>query len=191
MSGWAQQIELPDHPVEYVAPKGVVGIVVAQKFPDPEAIRKTLLDGIERVAPDTVWVMRDAQRANHASTFAWRTFESAGIEPFLAPLTPAWDTRFKDRRVDVMRDVHDDNCEQKHLVFTEFVPGGGKDLRADWRDIEMRGTCERIIVFHDKSSNITAEWLDYRDNGQSIAKIYVVERGKVKVKKYKKGRPVA
>lgn len=161
MSGWAQQIELPDHPVEYVAPKGVVGIVVAQKFPDPKAIRKTLLDGIERVAPDTVWVMRDAPRANHASTFAWRTFESEGIEPFLAPLTPAW--KAKD----------------------------AYDLRAHWRDVEMRATCERIIVFHDKSSNITAEWLDYRDNGQSIAKIYVVERGKVKVKKYKKGRPVA
>jgi hypothetical protein len=159
VSGWAQQIG-----GEYVAPKGVIGIVVAQKFPDPEAIRKTLLDGIERVAPDTVWVMRDAPRANHASTFAWRTFEGAGIEPFLAPLTPAW---------------------QKKGTEHDY------DLRAHWRDVEMRATCERIIVFHDKSSNITAEWLDYRDNGQSIAKIYVVERGKVKVKKYKKGRPVA
>lgn len=174
MSGWAQQIELPDHPVEYVAPKGVVGIVVAQKFPDPEAIRKTLLDGIERVAPDTVWVMRDAPRANHASTFAWRTFESAGIEPFLAPLTPAW----KSRGVTMPSEEGETQI-------------GVYDLRAHWRDVEMRATCERIIVFHDKSSNITAEWLGYRDNGQSTAKIYVVERGKVKVKKYKKGRPVA
>ena len=186
MSGWAQRVG-----GEYVAPKGVIGIVVAQKFPDPEAIRKTLLDGIERVAPDTVWVMRDAPRANHASTFAWRTFESAGIEPFLAPLTPAWDTTKPSEKL--LARLHEKYPDQPwvEIAFREYAKQVGHDQRAHWRDVEMRGTCERIIVFHDKSSNITAEWLDYRDNGQSIAKIYVVERGKVKVKKYKKGRPVA
>lgn len=158
MSGWSQQIA-----GEHVPPTGVVGIIVAQKFPDPELIRVTLEDGFARVAPDTVWVLREAERKGHAVNYAWQTFKSNGITPLLAPLNPAWQAK-----------------DEEH----------GYDLRANYRDIEIRATCERIIVFHDKSSNVTADWIDYRDNGLSQAKIYVVERGKVKVKKYKKGRKI-
>jgi hypothetical protein len=172
--GWAQSVTLPGHEESYTyePPRGVIGIVVAQKFPDPQVIRVTLEDGISRVSPDTVWVMRDAPRKGHASEFAWQTFKSHGIEPFLAPLTPAW----KSKGLDIAFDI-----ETKKPSITI----GAYDMRAQWRDIEIRALCERVIVFHDKSSNVTAEWLDYRDKG---AKIYVVERGKVKVKKYRKGR---
>lgn len=110
--------------------------------------------------------MRDAERKGHAVNFAWQTFRSHGIEPFLAPLVPFWK-------------LADD-----------------KDIRAAARDQEMRGTCERIIVFHDKSSNVTTKWVDYcetrkehpGDGSHCHAKIYVVERGKVKTKTYRKGR---
>ena len=63
----------------------------------------------------------------------------------------------------------------------------GHDLRASQRDIEMRYTCERIIVFHDKSSGVSSEWVKYRDNRLSRAKIFVVERGKKK-RAARKGR---
>lgn len=170
MNGWHTQVG-----GEFVQPKGVIGIVVAQKFPDPELIRVKLEEGIERVAPGTVWVMREAERKGHAANFAWQTFKSHGIVPFLAPLVPAW----KSKGVDLAFDV-----ETKKPSLTV----GAYDLRAHMRDIEMRATCERIIVFHDKSSNVSGEWIDYRDNNLSIAKIYVVERGKVRAKRYKKGQ---
>lgn len=173
MSGWRTQIETEAHSGIWTPPKGVVGIVVAQKFPDPQAIRTTLEEGIERVAKDTVWVLREAPRTNHAVTFAWQTLKNHDIEPFLAPLVPAW----KSKGLDIAYDVE---------TRKPSVTIGAYDLRAQWRDIEMRATCERIIVFHDKSSNVTAEWLEHRDRGAS--KIYVVQRGKVKAKKYRKGR---
>jgi hypothetical protein len=175
VSGWQQQVETHEHPNVWVPPKGVIGIVVAAKFPDPAAIRTVLEDGFGRVAPETVWVMRENARKEHAVTFAWQTFKNNGIEPLLAPLVPAW-------KSDGMATLYDVETRKP----TEFI--GKYDMRADWRDIEMRATCERIIVFHDKSSNITKDWIAYRDNNLSVAKIYVVERGKVKVKKYRKGR---
>lgn len=155
MIGWATQIS-----GEFIAPKGVIGIVVAQKFPEPDLIREKLLEGISRVSPDTVWIMRDQERKSHAATVAWDVFRECGIEPFLAPLNPAWKSE-------------------------------GYDLRAKWRDGDMRMSCERIIVFHDKSSGITADWADYGPSGGSecIAKIFVVERGKKKVVARKGRKP--
>lgn len=157
MSGWCNQI---DRGQPYERPKGVIGIVVAQAFPEPGLIREKLVEGISRVHPETVWVMRDAPRAKHAGQVAWDTFKEFGVEPIQAPLVPAW------------------------KLTT------GQDLRATQRDIELRYTCERIIVFHDKSSGVTSEWVKYRDNGMSYAKIFVVERGKKKTVR-RKGRPVA
>jgi hypothetical protein len=178
MSGWRTQIA-----GDYEPPKGVIGIVVAQKFPDPEVIRKTLEDGFARVAPDTVWVMREAERKGHAVNFAWQTFKAHGITPLLAPLVPAWKSN---------------GIANEYDIETRKPSGylGAYDKRAEWRDIEIRDTCERVIVFHDKSSNITADWIDCcedrkehpGDGSNCHAKIYVVERGKVKVKRYKKGR---
>ena len=164
---------------EYVAPSGVIGIVVAQKFPDPKTIRLRIEEGIERVSPDTVWVMRDSERKGHAANYAWATFRAHGIEPFLAPLVPAW----KGDGLPLLGPLAEG--VRKHDRIYDY------DLRADWRDIEIRATCERVVVFHDKSSNVTDKWLTYRDNGMSAAKIFVVERGKVKAKRYKTGRPVS
>ena len=176
MSGWRTQVG-----GEYEAPKGVIGIVVAQKFPDPELIRVKLEEGIERVAPDTVWVMREAERKGHAVNFAWQTFKSHGIVPFLAPLVPAWQRK---RKVEYVQHFGGSG----RVALLERVVTDPYDRRAEWRDAEMRATCERIIVFHDKSSNISGEWIEYKDNHLSTAKIYVVERGKVKTKRYKKGK---
>lgn len=164
--------------------KGVIGIVVAQKFPDPKIIRVKLEEGIERVSPDTVWVMRDAERKGHAANFAWQTFKAHGIVPFLAPLVPAW----KSDGLPIFGPLGEG--VKKHDRLYDY------DLRAAHRDFELRATCERVVVFHDKSSNITAEWIDYcedrkefpGDGSHCTAKIYVVERGKVKVKKYKTGK---
>lgn len=150
MTGWRTKLG------EHEAPKGVIGIIVAQKFPEPDLIRTKLIEGISRVHPDTVWVVRNAPKSNDAVTFAWDTFKEFEIEPILAGLVPYW-------------------------------KGPDKDRRAEWRDAEIRATCERIIVFHDKSSNITAEW---KNCDHSIAKIYVVERGKKKAAPRKGRKPV-
>lgn len=174
-SGWHTRID-----GEFEQPKGVIGIIVAQKFPDPEIIRIKLEEGIERVSPDTVWVMREAERKDHAVNFAWQTFRSHGITPLLAPLVPAWQRK---RKIEYREHLN----ESGRVVFLERVITDPYDLRAAHRDIEMRATCERIIVFHDKSSNVSGEWIEYRDNNLSIAKIYVVERGKARAKRYKKG----
>jgi hypothetical protein len=176
--GWRYQID-----GEFEYPKGVIGIVVAQKFPEPKLIREKLEEGIARVSPETVWVMRDAERKGHAANFAWQTFKANGIEPFLAPLSPG----MKSEGVHIAYDVE---------TRKPSITIGAYDLRAASRDIEMRMTCERIVVFHDKSSNVTAEWIDYcedrkehpGDGSHCIAKVYVVERGKVKTKKYRKGK---
>lgn len=173
MTGWRTQVAGVLEPA-----KGVIGIVVAQKFPEPMLIREKIEEGIERVSPDTVWVMRDAERKGHAANFAWATFKAHGIVPFLAPLVPAWKSKGVERDGEIV---------------------GAYDLRASWRDTEIRSTCERVIVFHDKSSNITAEWVDYcadrkehpGDGSHCLAKIYVVERGKAKVKRYKTGKAMS
>lgn len=136
------------HGFDYQPPNGVIGVIVAQKFPEPDLIREKLEEGLARVAPETVWVLREAPKANHAVSVAWDTLRANGIEPFLAPLLP-----FFARKGD-----------------------GGYDLRRSWRDAELRTTCERIIVFHDVSSNVTAEWTTAR----GPAKIFVIERGKKK-----------
>jgi hypothetical protein len=177
--GWRYQIS-----GDLERPTGVIGVVVAQKFPEPTLIREKLEEGIARVHPATVWVLRDAERKNHAVNYAWQTFKSHGIEPFLAPLAPG----MKSKGIS----VYNEQTGEDEII-------GAYDLRAASRDIEMRMTCERIIVFHDKSSNITAEWLDYcedrkehpGDGSHCIAKIYVVERGKVAVKKYRKGKALS
>lgn len=171
--GWHNRIG------EFEAPKGVIGIVVAQKFPEPELIRLKLIEGISRVHPDTVWVMRDAERKGHAANVAWDTFREYEIEPFLAPLVPDWQRKAKDGYVAHVGPTG-------RIVWWErlkHVPA--YDHRASWRDAEMRSTCERIILFHDASSNVTAEW---KDCEHSIAKIYTVERGKKKRAPAKRGK---
>ena len=140
---------------EYEAPKGVIGIVVAPKFPDPQIIRDKIEEGIARVSPDAVWVIREKRQTNHAVNAAWETLEAHGIEPMLAPLTPAW-------------------------------KGEKYDLRRAWRDAEMHSYCERIVVFHDITSHVTAEFADRKD--RSPAKVFVIERGKKKTPRARKGR---
>jgi len=78
--GWVQQLE----GCEWEPPRGVIGIVVAKNFPDPELIREKIEEGIARVAPDTVWVMRNPRKKNDAMTVAWDVLEEHGIEPLLA-----------------------------------------------------------------------------------------------------------
>lgn len=172
MSGWRTIFDAE-------RPQGVIGIVVAQKFPEPDLIRAKLIEGISRVHPDTVWVMRDAARKGHAATVAWETFAEYGIEPFLTPLVPAWQAKAADGYVPHLGPTG-------RVVWWERLKYPAQyDHRASWRDAELRSTCERIILFHDASSGITQEW---KDCEHSIAKIYVVERGKKKRAPRKTGR---
>lgn len=156
MKGWCSGLD----GFPYEPPKGVVGIVVAQNFPAPELIREKLEEGIARVAPETVWVMREAPKSNHAVTVAWDVLHEHGVEPIQSPLVPFFVAK---------RDEH------------------GYDLRRKWRDAELMSTCERIIVFHDASSNITAEWKKIE---HSVAKIFVIERGKKRIAARKGRKPV-
>lgn len=142
----------------FTAPKGVIGVVVAPKFPDLDIIRQTILDGIEK-RPDDVWVIREKPQANHAVTVVWETLSEAGIEPFLVPLVDAWLAK---------REEH------------------GYDLRRKWADAELGSTCDRIIVFHDKTSQVTASWAD--KDAPRIARVFVIERGKKKPVKRRAGR---
>lgn len=149
---WATQIG-----GEWEAPRGAIGVIVAQKFSDRDLISEKLEEGIARVAPDTVWILRESPKSNHAVTAAWDTLRAHDIEPFLAPLLP---------------------------YFTRKDDEHGYDVRRAWRDSELRRTCERIIVFHDASSNVTAEWRD----ALGPAKIFVIERGAKAKRKPAKGR---
>ncbi len=83
------------HPAlgHYEPVRGVIGIVVAPKFPDEAIIREKLEEGIARVPADTVWVMRTPRKKNDAVSVAWDVLEEHGIEPVLAPsLTKVWKT---------------------------------------------------------------------------------------------------
>lgn len=151
--GWRVQYD-----GEWERPSGVIGVIVAQKFPEPELIREKLEEGLARVAPGTVWVLREAAKSNHAVTVAWDTLRDHGVEPFLAPLLPYFTRR-----------------DGREAVY---------DHRRAWRDAELRLTCERIIVFHDSSSNVTAGWSESR----GPAKIFVIERGKKKKRAPARGR---
>lgn len=180
--GWHSQIG-----DEFVAPKGVIGIVVAQAFPDEAVIREKIIEGIQRAHPDTVWVMREQPREKHAAKIAWDTFEQFGVEPILAPLVPHWNYPVGAEYRHVGREKH-----RQRLVYKTH------DVRATHRDIELRATCERIVVFHDAKSGVTSEWIEYADarrehpgDGEHcFAKVYVVERGKKKVARRKGRKPV-
>lgn len=158
-------------------PKGVIGIVIAQNFPDLDLIREKLIEGIGRVGPDTVWVMREAPRAKHAAQVAWDTFGEFGIEPILAPLVPYW----KYSRSGYVPQIG----KSGRCVYLKRETIA-RDDRATMRDAELRNTCERIIVFHDKSSGVTAAWKNLES---ARAKIYVVERGKKKATPRKGRKP--
>src|SRR5690348_2842724 len=93
--GWSRP--WPIQAMGSIKPSGVIGIVVAQKFPDPVVIREKIEEGIARVSPDTVWVMRDSERKGHAANYAWAAFRAHGIEPFLAPLIPAMKSKGVER----------------------------------------------------------------------------------------------
>lgn len=161
--GWHTQVA-----GEYERPTGVIGVVVAPKFPDLDIIREKIREGAQR-RPDDVWVVREKPQANHAVNAVWETLDELGIEPLLVPLVPC----FK--------------------VKTDTVSFDG---RRKWADAEMRMTCERVIVFHDKSSNVTAEWgrFDGFDKpytpgrDRCIARVFVIERGQKKTAKRRAGR---
>lgn len=161
MSGWHTQVT-----GEFEPPKGVIAVVVAPKFPDLALIREKIEEGIARVHPDTVWVIREKPAANHAVTAVWDVLTEHGIEPILAPLVPAWKSAGVER---------------------EGEKVGAYDLRRKWADAELGSTCERVIVFHDKSSNVTAGWID----GHRIAKVFVIERGKKRAAPRRTGRKPA
>lgn len=172
MRGWAQDITYGDikyerdehgelqpigrsrcHPAlgHYEPIKGVVGIVVAAKFPEPELIREKLEEGIARVGPDTVWVMRSPRKRGDAISVAWDVLEEHGIEPVLAPSNTAfWSTNARM-----------------------------------WRDAELFSTCERLIVFHDISSNVTEYFIEKE---YTSCKVFKIERGKKKAARPRKGR---
>jgi hypothetical protein len=148
LTGWHTQVA-----GEYEKPTGVIGVVVAPKFPDLEVIRGKIEEGIARVAPETVWVVRERPQKNHAVNVVWQVLKKNGIEPLHVPLVPAWQSN-------------------------EY------DLRRHWADYELGNTCERVVVFHDASSNVTAEW----KSRLCAAKVFVVERGQAKKVKRRTGR---
>ena len=181
MNGWRSQIG-----PELERNAGVFGVVVAKSFNDPTSIRKHLEAGIEKV-PDAVWVMREKQgQKDHAAEFAWQTFKAHGITPFVVPLLPYWQSKGLVLEGPGTGPVEDEDGKRSQGDY----PIGrlyDYDLRADWRDITIRSTCERVVVFHDKGSGVTANWLTYVDNPLSQAKIMVVQRGKAK-SKHRKGK---
>lgn len=148
MIGWHTQIA-----GEYERPKGVIGVVVAPKFPDLDLIREKIEEGVVRVAPETVWVIREKRQRNHAVSAVWEVLQAHGIEPLHVPLVSAW-------------------------------KGEGYDLRRRWADYELGNTCERVIVFHDASSNLTEEWGDR----PCQARVFVIERGEKPLPPQKKGK---
>lgn len=172
MTGWHNQVG-----ETFVEPKGCIGLVIAQKFPEPDLIRTRIIEGVSRVHPDTVWVMRDTERKGHAACIAYETFREMDIEPALAPLVPYW----QSKGLVVQGPLAEEERSREHLYSYDF--------RARMRDAEIRQTCERVIVFHDSSSGVTADWIEYKDGGTDVcaAKVYVVERGKKK-KPARKGR---
>lgn len=153
VKGWHTQVS-----GVYEKPTGVIGVVVAPKFPDLDIIREKIREGIEK-RPNDVWVIREKPQANHAVNVVWDTLTEAGIEPFHVPLVEAWRAK---------RDEH------------------GYDLRRRWADAELSTTCERVIVFHDKSSQVTAGWAD--PDAVRTARVFVIERGKKKPVKRRTGR---
>ena len=151
MIGWRTQVV-----GEYEKPTNVIGVVVAPKFPDANLIREKMEEGIARVSPDTVWVIREKPQENHAVNTVWDVLTEHGIEPLLVPLVPAW-------------------------------KGETYDLRRKWADGELSNTCERVIVFHDASSQVTAGWRDRA----CAAKVFVIERGEKRKTPARKGRKPA
>ena len=158
MIGWHTQIE-----GDYEKPVNVIGVIVAPKFPDLDLIREKIEEGIARVAPDTVWVIREKPQANHSVNVVWDVLTEHGIEPLLAPLVPAWKSKGIER---------DDSIV------------GAYDLRRRWADAELSNTCERVIVFHDPSSQVTAGWQDRH----CAAKVFIIERGKKRKAPARRGR---
>lgn len=163
--GWRTQVA-----GEYRKPTGVIGIVVAPKFPDPDIIREKIREGVER-RPDDVWVIREKPQKDHAVNVVWETLDELGVEPFHVPLVDAW----KSKGIEIDHGGPD---------LIERI--GAYDLRRRWADAELSATCDRIIVFHDKSSNVTAAWGD--PDAHHVARVFVIERGKKKVAKRRTGR---
>lgn len=161
-----------------------IGIVVAQSFPDTALIVEKLEEGIARAHPDTVWVMRDPERANHAVNAAYAVFREHKITPILAPLLPEW--KYRNGCA-----YEPERGRKRHKLVWTF-----NDARAKMRDILMRASCNRIVVFHDAKSGITGDWIDYAesrkkhpgDGSHCVAKVYVVERGKKRGKTHRKGK---
>jgi hypothetical protein len=167
MIGWHQQIG-----GEYEKVTGVIGIVCAPKFPDHDIIREKIREGVER-RPGDVWVIREKPQANHAVNVVWETLEELGIEPFHVPLVAAWASKGTPLAYDA-------------VTRKPSITAGAYDLRRKWADAELGTTCERIIVFHDKSSNVTADWGD--PTTPRTARVFVIERGKKKSVKRRTGR---
>ena len=150
MTGWHTQIA-----GEHTPPVGVIGVVVAPKFPDLEVIREKIREGIERVSPETVWVIREKPQRNHAVNIVWEELRAAGIEPFHADLVPAW-------------------------------KGDTYDFRRKWADYELGNTCSKVVVFHDKSSQVTDGWRERL----CVARVFVIERGEKKKVQRRGRKPV-
>lgn len=111
MIGWTQSVG-----GEHVMPKGVIGIVVAAKFPEPDLIREKLIEGIERVSADTVWIMRSPVKKGDAITVAWDVLREHGIEPLLAPSNTAyWGNFARD-----WRDYELLNTVERLIVFHDI-----------------------------------------------------------------------
>lgn len=173
MKGWHTQVA-----GVYEKPTGVIGVVVAPKFPDLDIIREKIREGIEK-RPNDVWVIREKPQKDHAVNVVWDTLTEAGIEPFHVPLVPAFKRRekveYRERR-----------GKGGRVVFLERMNNPEYDLRRRWADAELASTCERVIVFHDKSSQVTAGWAD--TDAVRTARVFVIERGKKKPVKRKTGK---
>ena len=172
MKGWHTQVA-----GEYERPTGVIGVVVAPKFPDLDLIREKIAEGAQRVAPETVWVVREKRQRGHAVNAVWDVLEEHGIEPLLVPLVPAWRHRSAKYR------AH--QAARGRLVFWERMADPEYDLRRRWADAELGNTCERVIVFHDKSSDVTKKWAEEKE---CSAKVFVIERGIKRAALAKRGR---
>jgi hypothetical protein len=158
-------------------PRGAIAIVTASRFPDEKLLKDTMRGGLDAFGNKVTWIIRETPHKGHAVNLVVEVFEEYGIEPFTAPTLDYWQNKQTWRkRVKVPKDLDECVLAGQELKFVEHVHG--YDLRGEWKDIELRSTCERIVVFHDRSSSVTEGWLDYaHEPWRCRARVMVAEAG--------------
>lgn len=111
MIGWKQDIEprygeAPEYDVE------VIGLVIAQDFPDPNLLEQALIRGSQQY-PDAIWVMRGKPNKAHIGRYAEEALAALGIEVLYAEtIRKVWGTN-----ADTWRDMEMLTCCTQVVIF--------------------------------------------------------------------------